>query len=145
MTPILGKPWVEGSSDPAVGLDCAGVVTWVMRQLGVPEDELPEWPGTAQHQADPREVKRCAAMWQPVHLRSKMRVGDVVTTAPHKDTARHVPHLLVVVSESPLRVASSVERDGVIVKAGSRIVAPTGVYRWPAAARIVGAPTEELA
>lgn len=135
---ILGKPWVERSCDPEIGLDCAGVVTWAMRELGVPDALLPVWPGDA---TDIKAVTEASREWVEVPLNAKMRAGDVVLAASGR-TYGNRPHLLVVVNESPCVVATSVERDGVVVKPASRIVGAQGLYRWPAVARIVGAPLE---
>ena len=137
--PILGKPWVDGGCDEAVGFDCAGVCLWVLERIGVAREDLPVFPTLSQNKPDPDELARCSALWVNVPLASRMRIGDVILSRMDATNIGARPHLAIIVKESPCMVASSVDRAGVIVRSAAHLHEPQFIYRWPAAAAIVGA------
>jgi cell wall-associated NlpC family hydrolase len=136
VTRILGSPWVQGGQDPETGMDCAGVVLWVFRELGLDREAMPCFPSTTEN-VTPDQLRETANKWHELHLSAKFRVGDVILSQLPNNGP---PHVSVVVQDSPCMVATSIERSGVVIHPPSRINSPAGVYRWPAAAALVGAP-----
>lgn len=145
INPILGSPWLEGGRGGVDrGLDCSGVVLWCLEALGVAADELPIFPGASGQKVDPALVRASAALWYEVSLADRLRLGDVLFCRRSEEPGWEVPHLEVVVDQSPARCASAVEHDGVVTRLASRVKNVRHVYRWPAAAKLVGAPLPEF-
>lgn len=40
---LIGAEWVHQGRDPATGIDCIGVVSWVAERLGVPFDDRTDY------------------------------------------------------------------------------------------------------
>ena len=138
---IHGVPWLEGSSDPSAGMDCAGVVRWGLIELGVCPFDMPAFPGELGEEVTPESVARCSEEWCRLPEGARLRVGDVLVG---EGACSDSPvHLLLVVNDSPLEAATTTKGSGVYVRPITGAALRLPAYRWPAAARLVHAPLPE--
>ena len=81
----LGKPYVWGGDNPAVGFDCSGLIEWAYGQAGI------KLPRTSQEQ------------WAALSNRSvplgKVRAGDIVFSAGSDGTATSPGHEAMMISD----------------------------------------------
>lgn len=127
-----GVPFVAGSVDPSVGLDCKGVAWLALRRCGldVPahailvEDRASDPDAGAE--AWSAYLAETEGSWAPVDRAE--RLGDLV--ASRSTVHPHGPHVSVLVDESR-RLAISANRDsGVVVEHVDRIPRVEAVLRF---------------
>ena len=85
---MLGKPYVWGGDNPAVGFDCSGLIEWAYGQAGI------KLPRTSQEQ------------WAALKNRSvspgKVRAGDIVFSAGSDGTASSPGHEAMMISNNQI-------------------------------------------
>lgn len=145
---LLGAPYVLGGSDPAAGIDCAGLCWLILRRAGWDLPPLPDpdaagaWAGAAR-----AWFARCGDFFaeMPWPTPGGARAYDVLEAAPRPgadwdqagtrlgadgaqsgQAAAHDLHLSIVVQEAPPAVLTATGSLGVV---RVRLAAITGIRR----------------